>query len=127
MPTWPTEAVRVFLLEAHIADLHLGGDALSIPGSLGAPEEHNAGRGLRRSGLRLLRYLCSLEVTTLEGRIVMLLLHVDHPPCTLDELPLRLFEAYGVASVMEGERCRVSSRVRVQWHGPRLGILATAA
>lgn len=68
------------------------------------------------------RYLGALEVTTLEGRIVMLLLHLEHPQCTPDELPRGLFEAYGVAGVMEGERCRVSPKVTVQWHGPRLGI-----
>ena len=48
------------------------------------------------------------------------------PHCTLDELPLRLSEDYGVASVMEEERCRVSLNVTVQWHGQLLGIGAYA-
>ncbi len=77
---------------------------------------------MRRNGLCLRRYLGSLEVTTLDGRIVMLLLHVEHAPCSMDALQHWLVEAYGVASVREGELCRVSQVVTVQWHGPRLGI-----
>lgn len=98
---WPTEAIRTFLLEGHIAGLHLGADASSISASLGEPEEGNVGSGMRRNGLCLRRYLGSLEVTTLDGRIVMLLLHVEHPPCSLEAVQRWLVEAYGVASVRE--------------------------
>lgn len=121
---WTTEAIRTFLLEGHIAGLHLGADASTIPASLGEPEEHNAGRGMRRSGLRLCRYLGALEVTALRGSIVMLQLNLVHPRCAPEELPRRLLETYGVVGVMEGEGCRVSECVTVQWHSDVLGVAA---
>jgi hypothetical protein len=121
---WTPEAIRTFLLEGHIAGLHLGADESTIPASLGEPEEGNTGRGMRRSGLRLRRYLGALEVTTLRGSIVMIQLNLEHPPCAPEELPRRLMETYGVEGVMEREGCRVSEFVTVQWHGEALGIAA---